>query len=112
MDQSKKPSKKNPKKNTVSVNSPIFLERRGIPEIELDSSQQRFYFNYFDDEVKKKSNKKDHHDSLESALKKEKKDKKKTVRDSFAVGNSSVVSTSGIISSVSTVNHHSDILQQ
>ena len=69
-----KKSKKHSKKH-ASVSSPVILERRNIPEAELDQSLQRLYFNYFDDEVKKRSHKKEI--DIENVFKKDKKEKKK-----------------------------------
>ncbi len=84
MEQQKK-SKKHSKKH-ASVSSPVILERRVIPEAELDMGQKRLYFNYFDDEVKKKPHKKDI--DIENVFKKEKKEKKKRESmQSFAGGN-------------------------
>lgn len=88
MEQQQKKSKKhhNSKKH-ASVNSPVILERRVLPEAELDMGQKRLYFNYFDDEVKKKPHKKDL--DIENVFKKDKKDKKKSRESmqSFAGGN-------------------------
>lgn len=78
--------KSSKKKKQTSVTSPIVLERRIIPEVELDQSMQRFYFNYFDDELKKKPHKKEL--DIENVFKKDKKEKKKQRESmqSFATG--------------------------
>ncbi len=79
MDQKdKKTGSKKSSKKPTSVTSPVVLERRIIPEGELEPSQQnkRFYFNYFDDEIKRRLHKKEH-ESENTLFKKEKKDKKK-----------------------------------